>query len=123
MPFINGRYYVNPIMGEALETAREAETALLALENRARQNSGKPGVESAGNADDGFGDGSGGNRRRESGTTRERLCRGYRRTAPRRVMVQAMRRELFRAAHALGVPPVRRRATRRRMCLPIIATW
>jgi hypothetical protein len=60
MPFINGRYYVNPIMGEALETAREAETALLALENRARQNSGKPGVESAGNADDGFGDGSGG---------------------------------------------------------------
>lgn len=40
MPFINGRYYVNPIMGEALEAAREAEAALAALENRARQNSG-----------------------------------------------------------------------------------
>jgi len=60
MPFINGRYYVNPIMGEALEAAREAEAALLALENRARQNTGEPGVEPAGNSGDGFGDGSGG---------------------------------------------------------------
>lgn len=60
MPFINGRYYVNPIMGEALEAAREAEAALLALENRARQNSEEPAVEPAGNSDDGFGDGSGG---------------------------------------------------------------
>ena len=25
MPFINGRYHVNPIMGEALEAAREAD--------------------------------------------------------------------------------------------------
>lgn len=31
MPFIRGRYYVNPIAGEALEAAREAEGALLAL--------------------------------------------------------------------------------------------
>jgi hypothetical protein len=50
MPFINGRYYVNPIMGEALEAAREAEAALAALENRGRQNSdardGEPGNES-----------------------------------------------------------------------------
>lgn len=60
MPFINGRYYVNPIMGEALEAAREAEAALLALENQARQSSGKPGVEPAGNSDDGFGDDSNG---------------------------------------------------------------
>lgn len=37
MPFINGRYYINPVMGEALEVAREAETALAALADRAHQ--------------------------------------------------------------------------------------
>ncbi len=59
MPFINGRYYVNPIMGEALEAAREAEAALLALENRSRQNSGGASVDDSGDAaGDGFGDGS-----------------------------------------------------------------
>lgn len=60
MPFINGRYYVNPIMGEALEAAREAEAALLALETQARQNSSDPSAEAAGDSDDGFGDGPGG---------------------------------------------------------------
>ncbi|MGH9563921.1 MAG: hypothetical protein ACRD3S_20910 [Terracidiphilus sp.] len=49
MPFINGRYYVNPVMGEALEAAREAEAALAALENHAQQGSdaadGQPGGE------------------------------------------------------------------------------
>jgi len=48
MPFINGRYYVNPIMGEALEAAREAEAALAALETRARQNSGSDANNGAG---------------------------------------------------------------------------
>jgi hypothetical protein len=38
MPFIGGRYHINPIMGEALEAAREAEAALLALEQEAQQN-------------------------------------------------------------------------------------
>jgi len=28
MPFIRGRYHINPIMGEALEAAREAEAAM-----------------------------------------------------------------------------------------------
>jgi hypothetical protein len=42
MPFINGRYYVNPIIGQALEAAREAEAALASLENRAGQNSDAP---------------------------------------------------------------------------------
>jgi hypothetical protein len=37
MPFIRGRYHINPTMGEALEAAREAEAALLALEERARE--------------------------------------------------------------------------------------
>lgn len=32
MPFIRGRYHINPIMGEALEAAREAAT--LALEHQ-----------------------------------------------------------------------------------------
>jgi hypothetical protein len=36
MPFIRGRYHINPTMGEALEAAREAEAALLALEQEAR---------------------------------------------------------------------------------------
>jgi hypothetical protein len=36
MPFIRGRYHINPMMGEALEAAREAEAALLALEQEAR---------------------------------------------------------------------------------------
>ncbi|MGH9715274.1 MAG: hypothetical protein ACRD4R_00870 [Candidatus Acidiferrales bacterium] len=63
MPFINGRYYVNPIMGEALEAAREAEAALATLENRARQNSGADQGNASGDANnsagDGFGDESG----------------------------------------------------------------
>jgi hypothetical protein len=37
MPFVRGRYHINPVMGEALEAAREAECALLALEERAQQ--------------------------------------------------------------------------------------
>ena len=39
MPFISGRYHVNPAMGQALEAAREAEAALLALQRQARKNS------------------------------------------------------------------------------------
>ncbi len=37
MPFINGRYHVNPSMGAALEAAREAEAALLALQDHAQR--------------------------------------------------------------------------------------
>jgi hypothetical protein len=37
MPFVRGRYHINPTMGDALEAAREAEAALLALEQQARQ--------------------------------------------------------------------------------------
>jgi hypothetical protein len=37
MPFIRGRYHINAIAGEALEAAREAEAALLALEHEAAQ--------------------------------------------------------------------------------------
>jgi hypothetical protein len=38
MPFIRGRYHINPIMGEALEAARDAEAALLALKQNSRRN-------------------------------------------------------------------------------------
>ena len=37
MPFIRGRYHINAIAGEALEAAREAEAALLALQHDAGQ--------------------------------------------------------------------------------------
>jgi hypothetical protein len=54
MPFIRGRYHINPIMGEALEAAREAEAALLALEQEAQQ-SRQNGEYSSGDQGDDFG--------------------------------------------------------------------
>jgi hypothetical protein len=36
MPFIRGRYHINPIAGEALEAARAAEAALSELEQASR---------------------------------------------------------------------------------------
>lgn len=44
MPFIRGRYHINAIAGEALEAAREAEAALLALEHDAEQAGGDAGA-------------------------------------------------------------------------------
>lgn len=53
MPFINGRYHLNPITGAALEAAREAEAALLALQNHAhRDNDGDAATTSADNSND-----------------------------------------------------------------------
>jgi hypothetical protein len=46
MPFVRGRYHINPIAGEALEAAREAEAALLALQHAAHSR------DEAGAADD-----------------------------------------------------------------------
>jgi hypothetical protein len=37
MPFVRGRYHINSIAGEALEAAREAEAALIALEQDAKE--------------------------------------------------------------------------------------
>jgi hypothetical protein len=50
MPFIKGRFHINPIAGQALEAAREAEAALLALEHAAQQERQRQG--------DGDGDGN-----------------------------------------------------------------
>ncbi|HVB55542.1 MAG TPA: hypothetical protein VNE63_03790 [Candidatus Acidoferrales bacterium] len=36
MPFIQGRYHINPVLGEALEAARQAEASLLDLEQQAQ---------------------------------------------------------------------------------------
>jgi hypothetical protein len=36
MPFIRGRYHMNPVVGHAMESAREAEAALQALEHAAK---------------------------------------------------------------------------------------
>ena len=43
MPFIRGRYHINAIAGEALEAAREAEAALLALQHDAGRGDGGEG--------------------------------------------------------------------------------
>ena len=48
MPFIRGRYHMNPTMGAALEAAREAEAALLALEQHAREQRGDTGDNDSG---------------------------------------------------------------------------
>ncbi len=58
MPFIRGRYHINPTMGDALEAAREAEAALLALEQQAQQGR-DPGEDDASSADESDGNGSG----------------------------------------------------------------
>ena len=62
MPFIRGRYYMNPIVGEAIEAARAAEEALAELEQSAHDdiaNSAGSPSNSGANASDGeddFGD-------------------------------------------------------------------
>jgi len=45
MPYIRGRYYMNPVVGDALEAAREAEAALQALERAAKVARGETGDE------------------------------------------------------------------------------
>ena len=52
MPFINGRYHINPITGAALEAAREAEAAMLALQDHAHRNASDPTDDSAPDASD-----------------------------------------------------------------------
>jgi hypothetical protein len=47
MPYIRGRYYMNPVVGDALEAAREAEAALQALEHAAKVARGDTGEDDA----------------------------------------------------------------------------
>ena len=62
MPYIRGRYYMNPVVGDALEAAREAEAALQALEHAAKVARGDTGDE------DDAGDGSSGSGSANSST-------------------------------------------------------
>jgi hypothetical protein len=55
MPYIRGRYHINPVAGQALEAAREAEAALQALEH-----AGKSGREDGDDGSDGGGTNDGG---------------------------------------------------------------
>jgi hypothetical protein len=59
MPYIHGRYYMNPVVGDALEAAREAEAALQALEHAAKVARGETGEED--DASGAISGGSGGN--------------------------------------------------------------
>jgi len=43
MPFVRGRYHINPVLGEALEAARDAENALIELQQE--QQGGAPDTE------------------------------------------------------------------------------
>jgi hypothetical protein len=56
MPFIRGRYHINAVAGEALEAAREAEAALLALQHDAQAAEQDGGDDSDG---EGAGNGAG----------------------------------------------------------------
>jgi hypothetical protein len=47
MPFIQGRYHMNPAAGQALEAAREAEAAMLALEQANKEEGRADGDELA----------------------------------------------------------------------------
>jgi len=62
MPFIRGRYHINPIAGEALEAARAAEAALSELEEESHgvlaDSAGLQGDDGSGEDDDEFGDGA-----------------------------------------------------------------
>jgi hypothetical protein len=51
MPFIRGRYHMNPVLGEALEAAREAEAALSELEQEAQQSGDASGTSDSDAAD------------------------------------------------------------------------
>ena len=57
MPYIRGRYYMNPVVGDALEAAREAEAALQALEHAAKVARGDTGDEDAASAGSSSGSG------------------------------------------------------------------
>jgi hypothetical protein len=61
MPFIRGRYHINPIAGEALEAARAAEAALSELEEEAHgalTDSADSQGDAGGDDDDEFGGGA-----------------------------------------------------------------
>jgi len=79
MPYIRGRYYMNPVVGDALEAAREAEAALQALEHAAKVARGDTGEEDDAGASSSSGDAGGGN---ASGSGANSTADAYAKSAP-----------------------------------------
>jgi hypothetical protein len=79
MPYIRGRYYMNPVVGDALEAAREAEAALQALEHAAKVARGDTGEEDDAGASSSSGDDGGSN---ASGSGANSNSDAYAKSAP-----------------------------------------
>jgi len=79
MPYIRGRYYMNPVVGDALEAAREAEAALQALEHAAKVARGDRGEEDDAGASSSSGDAGGNN---DSGSGANSNADAYAKSAP-----------------------------------------
>jgi hypothetical protein len=79
MPYIRGRYYMNPVVGDALEAAREAEAALQALEHAAKVARGDTGEEDDAGASSSSGDAGGNN---ASGSGANSNADAYAKSAP-----------------------------------------
>ncbi len=83
MPYIRGRYYMNPVVGDALEAAREAEAALQALEHAAKVARGDTGEEDDASASSSSANGSnGGNSSSASGSGANSNSDVYAKSAP-----------------------------------------
>ena len=78
MPYIRGRYYMNPVVGDALEAAREAEAALQALEHAAKVARGDTGDED----DAGASSSSGSNGSASGGSNANSNSDAYAKSAP-----------------------------------------
>ena len=81
MPYIRGRYYMNPVVGDALEAAREAEAALQALEHAAKVARGDTGEGDDASAADTSG-GSAGDGSSASGSGANSSSDAYAKSAP-----------------------------------------
>lgn len=83
MPYIRGRYYMNPVVGDALEAAREAEAALQALEHAAKVARGDTGEEDdAGAISSGANGSNGGNSSSASANGANSSSDAYAKSAP-----------------------------------------
>ena len=82
MPYIRGRYYMNPVVGDALEAAREAEAALQALEHPAKVARGDRGEEDDAGASSSSGDGNYASGGRASSSGANSNADAYAKSAP-----------------------------------------
>jgi hypothetical protein len=82
MPYIRGRYYMNPVVGDALEAAREAEAALQALEHAAKVARGDTGEEDDAGASSSSANGSNGGNSSASGSGANSNADAYAKSAP-----------------------------------------